>query len=142
MLPFIKRVVMAQIAALLSAEHVVLCRVAVLCKRRIMLTGTPLQNDLQELQNLLGFLLPDIFHVESAAELSAVQVRPNYAWCPKCHSAIHGQLMAGDLATPGDAACSSLVFFLEYPRQACIKGVSYNNREESLYAKARCVHAG
>ena len=73
MLPlgFIKRLVMARTTALLSAEHVVLCRVAVLCKRRIMLTGTPLQNDLQELQNLLGFLLPDIFHVESAAELSA-----------------------------------------------------------------------
>ena len=45
-----------------------------LCKRRIMLTGTPLQNDLQELQNLLGFLLPDVFHEEDAAELSTVQV--------------------------------------------------------------------
>ncbi|CAK0783636.1 hypothetical protein CVIRNUC_006835 [Coccomyxa viridis] len=48
-------------------------RVAVLCKRRIMLTGTPLQNDLQELQNLLGFLLPDIFREEDAAQLSGVQ---------------------------------------------------------------------
>ena len=45
-----------------------------LCKRRIMLTGTPLQNDLKELQNLLGFLLPDIFHEEDAAELSTVQL--------------------------------------------------------------------
>lgn len=52
----------------------VCCRVAVLCKRRIMLTGTPLQNDLKELQNLLGFLLPDIFHEEDAAELSNAQV--------------------------------------------------------------------
>ena len=144
MLPlgFIKRLVMARTTALLSAEHVVLCRVAVLCKRRIMLTGTPLQNDLQELQNLLGFLLPDIFHVESAAELSAVQVRPNLAWCLKCHSAIHGQLMAGDLATPGDAACPSLVLCSEYPRQACIKAVSHHNREESVYAKARCARVG
>ena len=47
-----------------------------LCKRRIMLTGTPLQNDLQELQNLLGFLLPDIFKEEDAAQLSGVQVKP------------------------------------------------------------------
>jgi len=39
-----------------------------------MLTGTPLQNDLKELQNLLGFLLPDIFHEEDAVELSTVQV--------------------------------------------------------------------
>jgi SWI/SNF-related matrix-associated actin-dependent regulator 1 of chromatin subfamily A len=31
-----------------------------LCKRRIMLTGTPLQNDLGELAGLLAFLLPDI----------------------------------------------------------------------------------
>jgi SNF2 family DNA or RNA helicase len=30
-------------------------------KRRIMLTGTPLQNNLQELQNLLAFLLPELF---------------------------------------------------------------------------------
>ena len=56
------------------------CRVAVLCKRRIMLTGTPLQNDLQELQNLLGFLLPDIFREEDAAQLSGVQVRASWIW--------------------------------------------------------------
>ena len=31
------------------------------CKRRIMLTGTPLQNDLGELRGLLEFLLPDLF---------------------------------------------------------------------------------
>ncbi len=53
-----------------------------LCKRRIMLTGTPLQNDLKELQNLLGFLLPDIFHEEDAAELSTVQVMPKLIACP------------------------------------------------------------
>ena len=29
-----------------------------------MLTGTPLQNDLDELQNLLQFLLPDVFSRE------------------------------------------------------------------------------
>ena len=53
-----------------------------LCKRRIMLTGTPLQNDLKELQNLLGFLLPDIFHEEDAAELSTVQVVLDYCCMP------------------------------------------------------------
>lgn len=31
------------------------------CQRRVMLTGTPLQNDLGELAGLLQFLLPDIF---------------------------------------------------------------------------------
>ena len=45
-----------------------------LCKQRIMLTGTPLQNDLQELQNLLGFLLPDVFKDDAASHLANVQV--------------------------------------------------------------------
>ncbi len=44
------------------------------CKQRIMLTGTPLQNDLQELQNLLGFLLPDVFKDDAATHLANVQV--------------------------------------------------------------------
>ena len=39
-----------------------------------MLTGTPLQNDLEELQNLLRFLLPDLFRDEVAAQLGDVQV--------------------------------------------------------------------
>lgn len=43
-----------------------------------MLTGTPLQNDLQELQNLLGFLLPDVFKDDAAAHLANVQVG---LWC-------------------------------------------------------------
>ncbi len=36
-------------------------RVASVSRRRIMMTGTPLQNDLFELQNLLQFLLPQVF---------------------------------------------------------------------------------
>ena len=40
-----------------------------------MLTGTPLQNDLEELQNLLCFLLPDVFHADVAAQLADEQVR-------------------------------------------------------------------
>ncbi|EFN58097.1 hypothetical protein CHLNCDRAFT_17545, partial [Chlorella variabilis] len=36
-------------------------RVSNASRRRIMMTGTPLQNDLAELQNLLHFLLPSVF---------------------------------------------------------------------------------
>jgi hypothetical protein len=39
-----------------------------------MLTGTPLQNDLGELQNLLAFLLPDLFQAEAAVQPGDVQV--------------------------------------------------------------------
>jgi SNF2 family DNA or RNA helicase len=35
---------------------------------RLMLTGTPLQNDLGELLNLLGFLLPKVFEGEALGE--------------------------------------------------------------------------
>ena len=38
-----------------------------------MLTGTPLQNDLEELQNLLSFLLPDVFNADVAAQLADEQ---------------------------------------------------------------------
>lgn len=44
------------------------------CRRRLMLTGTPLQNDLDELQNLLSFLLPDVFQADVAAQLADEQV--------------------------------------------------------------------
>lgn len=40
-------------------------RVAQVSRRRVMMTGTPLQNDLGELQNLLHFLLPAIFSKET-----------------------------------------------------------------------------
>lgn len=40
-------------------------RIANLSRRRIMMTGTPLQNDLAELQNLMHFLLPQVFAAES-----------------------------------------------------------------------------
>jgi SWI/SNF-related matrix-associated actin-dependent regulator of chromatin subfamily A member 5 len=39
--------------------------------QRIILTGTPLQNDLSELWSLLRFILPDIFHYEHSKELFA-----------------------------------------------------------------------
>ena len=42
--------------------------VARACRHRIMLTGTPLQNNLGELQNLLSFVLPEMF-AGSAEEL-------------------------------------------------------------------------
>ena len=45
-----------------NAQRVIkLRRVANVSRRRIMMTGTPLQNDLAELQNLLLFLLPHVF---------------------------------------------------------------------------------
>ena len=39
-----------------------------------MLTGTPLQNDLQELRNLLQFLLPDVFTKEHFSQSEDLQV--------------------------------------------------------------------
>lgn len=39
------------------------------CRNRLLITGTPLQNDLHELWALLNFLLPDIF--SSAADFDA-----------------------------------------------------------------------
>jgi SNF2 family DNA or RNA helicase len=39
-------------------------RVANTSRRRIMMTGTPLQNDLLELQNLMHFLLPRVFSAQ------------------------------------------------------------------------------
>ena len=45
-------------------------RVANTSRRRIMMTGTPLQNDLFELQNLMHFLLPQIFESESFEDLA------------------------------------------------------------------------
>lgn len=39
-----------------------------------MLTGTPLQNDLEELQNLLQFILPDVFSKEKINESADLQV--------------------------------------------------------------------
>ncbi len=41
-----------------------------------MLTGTPLQNDLEELQNLLQFLLPDVFSKDEFSQSEDLQVRP------------------------------------------------------------------
>ena len=47
-----------------------------------MLTGTPLQNDLDELQNLLQFLLPDIFSRKEINQSADLQV---------CHTCWGGQ---------------------------------------------------
>ncbi len=66
------------------AKAYVYCRVADLCKRRIMLTGTPLQNDLAELQNLLAFLLPSVFNeeAENLEQLTAdMQVKALWLRC-------------------------------------------------------------
>ncbi|KAL6776153.1 hypothetical protein ACKKBG_A20055 [Auxenochlorella protothecoides x Auxenochlorella symbiontica] len=60
--------IMDEAHALKNAETVRsrrLSRVAQVSRRRVMMTGTPLQNDLGELQNLLHFLLPAIFSKET-----------------------------------------------------------------------------
>ncbi len=44
-------------------------------RHRIMLTGTPLNNDLKELVNLLAFLLPTVFGGEEQQELVNTKVR-------------------------------------------------------------------
>lgn len=36
------------------------------CQRRLLLTGTPLQNDLKELWSLLNLLLPEVFDNKKA----------------------------------------------------------------------------
>ena len=51
-------------------------RVAERCKRRVMLTGTPLQNDLEELQNLLRFLMPKLFTDAEASDIQKITVSP------------------------------------------------------------------
>ncbi|PSC69740.1 CHROMATIN REMODELING 19 [Micractinium conductrix] len=45
-------------------------RVSNASRRRIMMTGTPLQNDLAELQNLLHFLLPSVFAAQGFEDLA------------------------------------------------------------------------
>jgi len=47
------------------------------CASRVLLTGTPLQNNLGELFELLRFLWPDVFALESEEFLSAVQFPVN-----------------------------------------------------------------
>lgn len=49
------------------------------CHMRVMLTGTPLQNDLEELHNLLRFLLPAMFRGEPP--LPAIQACPAQRSC-------------------------------------------------------------
>ena len=60
---------------------VLLSRVASRCRRRLMLTGTPDQNNLEELQSLLQFLLPTVFR----ADVIAAQLADEQA-CTAAHS--------------------------------------------------------
>lgn len=47
-------------------------RVANASRRRIMMTGTPLQNDLVELQNLMHFLLPQVFAAQGFEDFAVM----------------------------------------------------------------------
>lgn len=51
-----------------AARFTRLQKTAVKARCRVMITGTPLQNDLAELQNLLQFLLPQIFSEQKLSE--------------------------------------------------------------------------
>ena len=77
-------------------------RLAMTCRRRLMLTGTPLQNDLEELQNLLSFLLPDVFQADVAAQLAGEQVRAGqhhllmWRTCRCCDACLDARLQLAD----------------------------------------------
>ena len=75
------------------------------CRRRIMLTGTPLQNDLAELQNLLSFLLPRLFTDDVAGRLGDGKVlAPTAAWA---------ESHAADFTVPASQGCYILRALLE-----------------------------
>lgn len=110
-------------------------RVAVLCKQRIMLTGTPLQNDLQELQNLLGFLLPDVFKDDAAAHLADVQVSPTAFGIPMLargmHCCIHAQVCT-KLTQLHIVACLVPLIFHIPPPAALTQGRKSGRNAEML----------
>ncbi len=62
-----------------------------------MLTGTPLQNDLEELQNLLRFLMPKLFTAEEAEEIATVQVGLTYHHCTSVQTFLY---FPGDVWSP------------------------------------------
>ena len=46
---------------------------------RLLLTGTPLQNNLHELWSLLNFLLPDVFNSADVRDLLRIKVSESFA---------------------------------------------------------------
>eukprot|EP00898_Chlorokybus_atmophyticus_P002760 jgi/Chlat1/3485/Chrsp23S03787 len=52
------------------------------CQRRLLLTGTPLQNDLQELWSLLNLLLPEVFDNKKVFNDWFDTSAKDKGWCP------------------------------------------------------------
>lgn len=68
-------------------------------RRRVMMTGTPLQNDLGELQNLLHFLLPNIFSSETVENARDVLKVGSLGFAARVSSGIgRGRACASTLA--------------------------------------------
>lgn len=66
------RRVRAQVKNRASGRSRRLEKLADRAQRRVMLTGTPLQNDLQELYNLMQFLNPSTFRHQPQPEAAQV----------------------------------------------------------------------
>lgn len=88
-----------------------------------MLTGTPLQNDLEELQNLLQFLLPDVFNREDINQSADLQVSSQPA--PHIHfnlllcSNSNFQALVDCYAVHMPAACHDGADPIKLPLHAC-----------------------
>lgn len=93
-----------------------------------MLTGTPLQNDLEELQNLLQFILPDVFSKEDINESADLQV---------CTSLLLLPLVVAVASHGAEAVMAASIFFLApwLPSTAVIKHCS-----EDMYVDVRRTH--
>ncbi|KAK9838506.1 hypothetical protein WJX81_003780 [Elliptochloris bilobata] len=111
-----------------AARTVRLNRIAAVCRRRLMLTGTPLQNDLEELQNLLAFLLPDVFHADVTAQLADEQDERSMEALAKRMKALLGPFVLRRLKSE---VASQLVL-----KQQRVEQLEMTEVQATLYAEA------